>query len=141
MYNILERKSRGAVVTGTLVSFSLVTLDKIHAQHNLTSPDRFNCALNIYCIIDCSESLIETPQKSLPACYFMVNISAPQHFKVSHWCHNQFINCFFSKTYTGCISDKEITIQAGYLDKVPQYSAIMCDKAFGMNEMCLKNKN
>ena len=43
---------------------------------------------------------------------------------------------FTSKAYTGCISDKEIPIQTGYLDKVPPYSVIMCDKGFGINEEC-----
>ena len=70
MYNMLERKSGGAGLTGTLVSFFWVTPDKTHALPNLTSPDRFSCALNIHPIIDCSEPLIETPQKSLPECLF-----------------------------------------------------------------------
>ena len=43
---------------------------------------------------------------------------------------------YVSKAYTGRISDKEITVLTGFLDTVPPYSSVMCDKGFNISEEC-----
>ena len=103
---------------------------------NVTSPDRFNSVLKIHSIIDCSELFIETPQShDLQA----ISWSTYKHHNTLKFLIGVAPNSsiiFISKAYTGRISDKEITIQTEYLDKVPPYSVIMCDKGFNINEEC-----
>ena len=103
---------------------------------SVTSPDRFNNVLKIHSIIDCSELFIETPQShDLRA----ISWSTYKHHNTLKFLIGVAPNSsiiFMSKAYTGRISDKEITIQTGYLDKVPPYSVIMCGKGFGINEEC-----
>ena len=38
--------------------------------------------------------------------------------------------------YTGCISDKELTVHCGYLDNVPPCTVLMCDKVFQIEDEC-----
>ena len=40
--------------------------------------------------------------------------------------------CFVSKTYPGSISDKKITSDSNFLNKVLPYSCIMADKGFNI---------
>ena len=42
---------------------------------------------------------------------------------------------FISKAYTGRTTDKEITLDSGYLDKVPRHST-MFDKEFLLHQEC-----
>ena len=45
-------------------------------------------------------------------------------------------NAMFYWRYTGRISDKEITTDTDYLDIVPPYTALICDKGFNITEEC-----
>ena len=103
---------------------------------NVTSPDRFRNVLSVHSIIDCSELFVEIPQD--------------HNFQVLTWStykhHNtlKFLigvapnSCiiFISKAFSGRISDKECTIDCGYLDEVPACSTIMCDKGFDITDEC-----
>ena len=42
---------------------------------------------------------------------------------------------FISEAYTGCISDKEITNRTVYLDMLPPYCTLICDKGFLIEDM------
>ena len=103
---------------------------------NVTSPDRFKRLWGVHSIIDCSELFIETPQDhDLQA----VTWSTYKHHNTLKFLIGVAPNSsivYISKAYTGRISDKEITIDTGYLDNVPPYSIIMCDKGFGISEEC-----
>ena len=44
---------------------------------------------------------------------------------------------YISPAYSGRISDKDITNHTGYLDMVPAYSVLMCDKGFQIEQECL----
>ena len=103
---------------------------------NVTAPRRFRSLRNTHSIIDCSELFIETPQDhnlqdSIWSTYkhhntlkFLIGV-AP----------NSSIT-YISKANTGRISDKEITIETGYLDTVPPYTVLICDKGFNIAEEC-----
>ena len=43
---------------------------------------------------------------------------------------------YVSPAYTGRISDKELTVHCGYLEHVPPYTVLMCDKGFQLEEEC-----
>ena len=103
---------------------------------NVTSPKRFDSIRNIHSIIDCSELFIETPQAhDLQASTW----STYKHHNTLKYLigvsPNSFI-VYVSKAYTGRVSDKEITVLTEYLDTVPPYSVVMCDKGFNINEEC-----
>ena len=101
---------------------------------NVTSPRRFRSLRNAHSIIDCSELFIETPQDH--------NLQASTWSTYRH--HNTLkfhigvapnsSITYISKAYTGRISDKEITIDTGYLDTVPRYTVLICDKDFNIAE-------
>ena len=103
---------------------------------NVTTPKRFYSVRNIHSIIDCSEIFIETPQdhdrqamtwstyKHHNTLKFLVAV-AP----------NSSIT-YVSPAYTGRISDKELTVHCGYLEHVPPYTVLMCDKGFQLEEEC-----
>ena len=103
---------------------------------NVTSPDRFRNVLSVHSIIDCSELFIETPQDhDLQA----LTWSTYKHHNTLKFLIGDAPNSsiiFISKGYTGCIPDKELIIDCGYLDEVPAYSTIMCDKGFGITDEC-----
>ena len=44
---------------------------------------------------------------------------------------------YISPAYSGRISDKDITNHTDYLDMVPAYSLLMCDKGFQIEQKCL----
>ena len=103
---------------------------------NATSPKCFCGIRNIHSIINCSELFIETPQNH--------DLQASTWSTYKH--HNTLKYLvgvapdssivYVSKAYTGRISDKEITVLTGFLDTVPPYSSVMCDKGFNISEEC-----
>ena len=97
---------------------------------NATSPKRFSGIRNIHSIIDCSELFIETPQNhDLQASTW----STYKHHNTLKYLVGVAPNSsivYVSKAYTGRISDKKITVLTGFLDTVPPYSLVMCDKGF-----------
>ena len=87
-------------------------------------------------MIDCSELFLETPQNHDLQSLKVVNIQASQHFEISCGCRSKLSIVYVSKAYTGRISDKEITVLTCFLDTVPPYSSVMCDKGFNISEEC-----
>ena len=104
---------------------------------NVTAPNRFSGIRNIHSIIDCSELFIETPQAhDLQASTW----STYKHHNTLKYLVAVAPNSsivYVSKAYTGRISDKEITVPTGYLDTIPPYLALMCDKGFNISDECL----
>ena len=103
-----------------------------------TLPDRFKTLRynDVHSILDCTEFFIETPK----------NLDL-QRVTWSDYKHHNTLKAlvcvapnssiiFKSRAYGGSISDKEITVRSGYLDKVPKYSRIMYDKGFKLHEEC-----
>ena len=45
---------------------------------------------------------------------------------------------YISPAYTGRISDKALTIECGYFDKLPPYSMLMADKGFNIATECVE---
>ena len=43
--------------------------------------------------------------------------------------------CFISDLYGGCISDKEITSESGFIDKLQREDEVMADQGFNIQEM------
>ena len=101
-----------------------------------TTPKRYDKYNNLVGIIDCSEIFIETP-KSL-------ELQSATWSDYKHHNTVKFLICvapnsaitFISKAYTGRISDKAITKQSGFLDRVPMFSRIMADKGFNLFDEC-----
>lgn len=104
-----------------------------------TTPKRFKSVKNLHSILDCSEIFIETPKD--------LNLQAATWSTYKHHNTLKFLISvapnssitFISRAYTGRISDKEITIQSGYLKTVPQNMALMFDKGFNIKEECYEN--
>ena len=103
---------------------------------NVTAPDRFKNVLSVHSIIDCSELFIETLQDhDLQAITWSTyKLHNTLKFLIGVAPNSSII--YISKSYTGRISDKEITIDSGYFDEIPPYSVIMCDKGFGIGDDC-----
>ena len=107
---------------------------------NMTSPKRCDSIRNIHSIIDCSELFIETPQardlqastwstyKHQNTLKYLIGVSPDSSI------------VYVSKAYTGRVSDKEITVLTEYLDTVPPYSVVMCDKGFNITEECASRR-
>ena len=95
---------------------------------NVTAPNCFCGIRNIHSIIDCSQLFIETPQAhDLQASTW----STYKHHNTLKYLIGVPPNSsivYVPKAYTGRISDKEITVLTGYLDTIPPYSALICDK-------------
>ena len=86
-------------------------------------------------VIDCTELYIEKPSLlssqrrtySQYKCYntFTLLVS------LSPICHFNFV----SKLFTGCISDKELVRQSGFLDALEEGDIIMADKGFNIQDL------
>ena len=104
---------------------------------NVTAPNHFSGIRNIHSIVNCSELFIETPQAhDLQASTW----STYKHHNTLKYLVGVAPNSSIvhvSKAYTGRISDKEITVLTGYLDTIPAYSALVCDKGFNISDECL----
>ena len=103
---------------------------------NITSPQRFSGVKNINSIIDCSELFIETPQDHNAQA---ITWSTYKHHNTLKFLFAVAPNssiAYISKAYTGRISDKDITLDTEYLDMLPLYTVLMCDKGFHIEKEC-----
>ena len=106
-------------------------------QLNFTRPKRFDKNRDVCQIIDGFECFIETP-KSLDL--QKVTWSEYKHhntIKVLVGCSPNSSVTFLSQSFPGSISDKGIVKSSNFLKTVPPYSAIMADKGFDIEAMCL----
>jgi len=102
----------------------------------VSKPSRFSKLPDLRCFIDCTEIFIETPKdpdvqnatwsnyKHHNTAKFLIGV-AP----------NSAIT-FVSSMYGGRTSDKEITIDSGFLDKCEPFDMIQADKGFNIREEC-----
>lgn len=101
-----------------------------------SKPSRFAMLPDLRCIIDCSEVFIETPKDP--------NL---QNATWSNYKHHNTIKfligiapnsaiTFLSPMYGGRTSDKEITLDSGFLDKCESYDMIQAYKGFNIREEC-----
>jgi len=101
-----------------------------------SKPQRFSKLTKLRAIIDCSEIFIETPKDP--------NL---QNATWSNYKHHNTIKflvavapnsaiTFISPMYGGRTSDKEITLDSGFLDKCDPYDMIQADKGFNIQEEC-----
>ena len=88
---------------------------------NVISPDRFRNVLSVHSIIDCSELFVETPQDHK---FQVLTWSTYKHHNTLKFLIGVAPNSciiFISKAFSGRISDKERTIDCGYLDEVMRF--------------------
>jgi len=109
-------------------------------QTKITNPSRFQCFPTLKSIIDCFELFIETP-KDLQL----------QKLTFSNYKHHNTLNFFLacaansqitdvSKAYPGSISDKQLTLAHGFLDKHYPGDLIMADRGFNLHNECAEKK-
>lgn len=101
-----------------------------------TSPKRFHQFKSLTGIIDCSEIFIETPKD--------LELQSATWSDYKHHNTLKFLVCvapnssitFISNAYTGRISDKKITLDCEFLEKIPKYCTVMADKGFNLHNEC-----
>ena len=83
---------------------------------------------DVVVIIDCTEIKMETPsaQDNQSACYSYYKSNTTMKGLVG--ITPSGVCSFVSDLYTGSISDKEIIIQSGFLDKLSKGDGVMADK-------------
>lgn len=102
-----------------------------------TMPQRFRHIPDLHSIIDCTEIFIETPKDLYLQGATWSDYKHHNTVKVLISCSPNSSIIFASSAYMGRISDKALTIDCGYLDKLPPYSLIMADKGFNITEECV----
>ena len=101
-----------------------------------SKPKRFSRIKQLRAIIDCSEIFIQTPKDP--------NL---QNATWSNYKHHNTVKfliavapnsaiTFISPLYGGRTTDKEITLDSGFLDKCEPYDAIQADKGFNISQDC-----
>ena len=103
---------------------------------NPTSQARFSKVRNLHSIVDCSEISVETPQDHNLQAITWSRYKHHNTLKFSVGVAQNSSTVYISEAYTGRISDKEITNQTGYLDMLPPYCVLMCDKGFQIEDEC-----
>ena len=97
-----------------------------------TTPLRSRRFKNMFGIIDCSEIFLQTPK--YPELQSVTWSEYKHHntlkFLVCVAPNSQII--YVSPVYTGKISDKALTVDCGFLSKVPCHSTLMADKGFNI---------
>ena len=94
-----------------------------------------------FCIIDATEMFCETPS-SLPLqsqCYSNYKSHCTHKGLVAVAPNSAFI--FISELFNGAISDRELTVQSGFLQLlalVPKGKSVMADRGFEIQDLLLK---
>ena len=101
-----------------------------------SKPDRYRSLPDLHSIIDCTEIFIETPKDLHLQGATWSDYKHHNTVKILIACTANSFICFVSPAYTGRISDKALTIDCGFLDRVPPYSMIMADKGFNIASEC-----
>lgn len=107
---------------------------KIHIQYS--KPKRFNCLPDLRSIVDATEIFIETPKDPKLQCSTYSSYKHHNTAKFLIACAPNSCITFVSRVYGGRASDKEITINSGFLDLHEPYDMILADKGFNLAEEC-----
>lgn len=96
-------------------------------------PDLFKTLYpNVVTIVDCTEFEMEKPSSlnMQSACYS--SYKAKTTMKALLGITPSGALCFVSELFPGSTSDKEITVQSGFLDKLQPGDQVMADKGFNL---------
>lgn len=102
-----------------------------------TKPKRYKDTKDLAYIIDCTEFFIETPQDLQSATWSKYKHHNTLKVLVAVL-PNSMIS-FVSLAYEGRISDKELTLDSKFLEKLLPYCSIMADKGFNISDECLRH--
>ena len=103
---------------------------------NATKPPHFKPIKNLHSIIDGTEIFIETPKDPRVQKLTWSNYKNHNTVKILVACSANSSIVFVSKAWSGNISDKKLTLESGYLDKVERYTTLMSDKGFPIGNEC-----
>lgn len=101
-----------------------------------SKPKRFKSLPCLHSIIDCTEIFIETPKDLYLQSATWSDYKHHNTLKLLVACAPNSQIMFVSPAYLGRISDKALTNECGYLDRVPSNFMIMADKGFNISKEC-----
>ena len=105
-------------------------------QINISKPARFSSVPDIRAIIDCTEIFIETPKDPNLQNITWSNYKHHNTAKLLVACAPNSTITFVSAAYGGRVSDKNITIHSGFLDKCDEHDMLQADKGFNIFDEC-----
>lgn len=105
-------------------------------QVHVTKPARYRVMPGLRAIIDCSEIFIETPKdpKSQACTWSDYKHHNTSKFLIAVAPNSMII--FVSDIYGGRFSDKAITMDSNFLDKLDPYDILQADKGFNIRDEC-----
>ena len=113
----------------------LLPFQSLNEMEGVRVPKAFRSYPDLRSIIDCTEIYIEMPYKIAAQRSTYSNYKARNTFKVlvgiSPIPHFNFV----SQLFTGSISDKEIVVKSGFLEKLNPGDAVMADKGFNIQDL------
>ena len=101
-----------------------------------TKPMRFKHLPDLRTIIDCSEIFIDVPKDPRLQTSTWSNYKHHNTAKFLIGVAPNSAITFLSHVYNGRASDKAITLDSGFLDKLDPYDMIQADKGFHIGEEC-----
>jgi DDE superfamily endonuclease/Helix-turn-helix of DDE superfamily endonuclease len=105
-------------------------------QVTSTKPARFRNLPDIRAIIDCTELFIETPKDPALQCATWSEYKHHNTLKFLIAIAPNSAITFLSKCYCGRASDKAITLDSKFLDKLDMYDMLQADKGFNIASDC-----
>ena len=109
----------------------LLKFSSLSEMEGLPRPKVYKDAkyMNLRGVVDCTEVYIEKP--SLPSSQYKSYNTFKLLVSLSPICHFNFV----SNLFTGCISDKELVRQSGFLDALEEGDVIITDKGFNIQDL------
>ena len=101
-----------------------------------TAPPCFRKVKNLHSIIDATEIFLQTPKDLVAQRTTWSDYKHHNTAKILIAVSANSKIIFTSKAYGGRVSDKQLTLDCGYLDKVDAHSELMVDKGFNIGEEC-----
>jgi hypothetical protein len=101
-----------------------------------TKPVRYRNLPDLHSIIDCTEVFIETPKDLHLQASTWSNYKHHNTLKLLVACSPNSTIMYVSPAYPGRTTDKDLTVDCGYLDNVPPNMMLMADKGFNIREEC-----
>ena len=99
-------------------------------------PTKFKSFTKLHTIADATEIFLQTPKNHAAQRVTWSNYKHHNTAKVLISVTPNGLIAFASEAYGGSISDKQLTIDSGYLDLVDPHTEIMVDKGFNIMEEC-----